>query len=231
MRLAIIPARGGSKRIPRKNIKIFAGQPMIAWSIRTAIKSQCFDRIIVSTDDEEIAEVARLHGAEVPFMRPNELSDDHTGTIPVVAHAVQWQSAQSIPASQVCCIYPTAPFMLASDLQRSLEVLENTGVDYVFSITSFPYPPQRAIRITHDHRVQMIHPECLNSRSQDLEQHWHDAGMFYWGKAEAWLNHTPLFSSHAAPMCLPRFRVHDIDTDQDWQEAEFLFDYISKRVE
>lgn len=223
MRLAVIPARGGSKRIPRKNIKPFCGQPMIAWSIQAAIQSQCFDRIIVSTDDPEIAQVAQAHGAEVPFMRPSELSDDHTGTIPVIAHAVQWQNATGVKTTQVCCIYATAPFVQASDLQRGLQLLQSTGADYAFSVTSYAFPIQRAIRITPAHRIEMFQPEHFTTRSQDLDEAWHDAGQFYWGQAQAWLAHKPLFSPDAAPVVLPRHRVQDIDTPEDWERAEWLF--------
>ncbi len=223
MRLAAIPARGGSKRIPRKNIKPFGGLPMIAWSIRAAIESRCFDRIIVSTDDQEIAEVAKAHGAEVPFMRPTELSDDHTGTIPVIAHAIDWQQQHGQAATEVCCIYATAPFVQACDLQRGLQVLQNSGADYAFSVTSYAFPIQRAIRITSEQRIDMFQPEHFNTRSQDLEEAWHDAGQFYWGKAQAWLQGKPLFSHDAAPVPLPRHRVQDIDTPEDWERAEWLF--------
>ena len=228
MRLAVIPARGGSKRIPRKNIKIFGGLPMIAWSIRAAIESQCFDRIIVSTDDAEITEVAEAHGAEVPFIRPPELSDDFTGTIPVIAHAIQWQNAQGVAARQVCCIYATAPFVQASDLQRGLQVLQSTGADYAFSVTSYAFPIQRAIRITPEQRVQMFQPEHFNTRSQDIEEAWHDAGQFYWGQAKAWLEHKPLFGQDAAPVVLLRHRVQDIDTLEDWERAEWMFKVLAQ---
>lgn len=228
MKLAVIPARGGSKRIPRKNIKPFGGLPMIAWSIRAAIESQCFDRIIVSTDDGEIAEVAKAQGAEVPFIRPPELSDDLTGTIPVIAHAIQWQNAQGAVASQVCCIYATAPFVQASDLQRGLQLLQSTGADYAFSVTSYAFPIQRAIRITPEQRVQMLQPELFNTRSQDLEEAWHDAGQFYWGQAKAWLEHKPVFGQEAVPVVLPRHRVQDIDTLEDWERAEWMYKVLAQ---
>ena len=227
MRLAVIPARGGSKRIPRKNIREFSGKPMIAWSIEAALQSRCFDRIIVSTDDEEIAEVVRAHGAEVPFMRPAELSDDYTGTTPVVAHAINWINQHGRAASEVCCIYATAPFIQASDLQRGLEVLETTGADFAFSVTSFAFPIQRAIHITPEQRVEMFQPEHFSTRSQDLEEAWHDAGQFYWGKAQAWLDNKPLFSG-AAPVILPRHRVQDIDTPEDWLRAELMFGALNQ---
>jgi len=223
MRLAIIPARGGSKRIPRKNIKPFGGQPMLAWSIDAARQSGCFDRILVSTDHPEIAEVARAHGAEVPFVRPLELSDDHTGTIPVIAHAIGWQNAQGKQVSQACCIYATAPFVRAQDLKHGLEVLESSGADYAFSVTSYAFPIQRAVRITPEQRISMFQPEHFNTRSQDLEEAWHDAGQFYWGKANAWLAGLPLFSEGSTPIVLPRHRVQDIDTPEDWARAELMF--------
>lgn len=226
MRLAIIPARGGSKRIPRKNIKPFGGKPMIAWSIAAAQQSGCFDRIIVSTDDAEIAQVAQAHGAEAPFVRPPELSDDHTGTIPVIAHAIAWQNAQGQAVSQACCIYATAPFVQSEDLQRGLSVLQTSGARYAFSVTSFAFPIQRALRITPEQRVAMFQPEHFDTRSQDLEEAWHDAGQFYWGEASAWLAGKPLFSQDAAPVPLPRHRVQDIDTPEDWQRAEWLFKAI-----
>jgi N-acylneuraminate cytidylyltransferase len=223
MRLAVIPARGGSKRIPRKNIKMFAGKPMIAWSVESAVKSGCFDRIIVSTDDEEIASVARGYGADVPFMRPAELSDDHTATIPVIAHAIRWHQQNGQSPTEVCCIYATAPFVSSQDLKRGLDLLQATGCDYAFSVTSFAFPIQRAIRITADSRVEMLDATQFNTRSQDLEETFHDAGQFYWGRTEAWLGGMPIFSAGAAPVVLPRHRVQDIDTQEDWERAEWMF--------
>ncbi|GAB3459591.1 pseudaminic acid cytidylyltransferase [Massilia terrae] len=228
MKLAVIPARGGSKRIPRKNIKQFAGKPMIAWSIEAALRSDCFDRVIVSTDDAEIADVARHHGAEVPFIRPANLADDHTGTIPVVAHAVQWQANHGPAVDAVCCIYATAPFVQPADLRQGLEVLQRSGTAYAFSVTSFAFPIQRALRIGADKRVEMFQPEHFNSRSQDLEEAWHDAGQFYWGRAEAWLAGKQLFGRDAAPVVLPRYRVQDIDTPEDWERAEWMFTALSR---
>ena len=223
MRLAVIPARGGSKRIPGKNIKAFGGLPMIAWSIRAAIHSQSYDRIIVSTDDEEIASVAKEYGADVPFERPGYLADDHTGTIPVIAHATDWQNQHGPAVTQVCCIYATAPFIQAADLQRGLQALQSTGADYAFSVTSYAFPIQRAIRITAEQRVAMFQPEHFSTRSQDLEEAWHDAGQFYWGKATAWLAQKPLFSHDSVAVPLPRYRVQDIDTPEDWHRAELMF--------
>ena len=223
MKLALIPARGGSKRIPRKNIKLFCGKPMIAWSIESAQQSGCFDQVVVSTDDAEIAEVARQYGAQVPYMRPAALSDDHTGTTAVVAHAINWFAAQGNTPEQVCCLYATAPFVSAGDLCRGLSVLTETGADYAFAVTSYAFPIQRAIRITPAGRVEMFSPEHFNTRSQDLEEAYHDAGQFYWGHANAWLANKMIFSAASAPVKLPRHRVQDIDTPEDWLRAEWLF--------
>lgn len=223
MDLAVIPARGGSKRIPRKNIKSFCGKPIIAWSIEAALASGCFDVVMVSTDDEEIAAVARQWGAEVPFTRPQSLSDDLTGTLPVVHHAVEWYADRGQRPGTACCVYATAPFVTAEDLRRGREVLAETGADYAFSVTSFPFPIQRAVRITARGRVEMYQPEHAGTRSQDLEEAFHDAGQFYWGNAAAWCAEKPLFSAASAPVVLPRHRVQDIDTQEDWFRAEWMF--------
>jgi len=231
MKLAIIPARGGSKRIPRKNIKPFAGKPMIAWSIEAALTSGCFDRIIVSTDDAEIADVARAHGAEVPFIRPPELSDDHTGTIPVVAHAVGWMGQHVGHVELACCLYATAPFVQAQDLRQGFDLLQRSGAQYAFTVTNFAAPIQRSFRITGQQRIEMLNPAQFNTRSQDLEEAYHDAGQFYWGRAQAWLAATPLYSEFTTPLVLPRYRVQDIDTQNDWIRAELMFELLSPSSE
>ncbi|MBK3807302.1 pseudaminic acid cytidylyltransferase [Stutzerimonas stutzeri] len=228
MRLAVIPARGGSKRIPRKNIKLFCGKPMIAWSIEAALQSGCFDQVVVSTDDAEIAEVARQHGADVPFTRPAELSDDYTGTVPVIRHAIEWFTQQGRTVEQVCCLYATAPFVTAQDLNRGMQVLQGDDCDYAFSVTSYAFPIQRAIRINGQGRVEMFNPEHFNTRSQDLEEAFHDAGQFYWGRAAAWLQGKQIFSPDALPVLLPRHRVQDIDTPEDWARAEWLFKAMTR---
>lgn len=221
MRVAVIPARGGSKRIPRKNIKPFCGEPMITWSIKAAQDSGCFDRIIISTDDLEIADVAKHYGAEVPFTRPADLSDDHTGTTPVIRHATEWLSQNGPSPDAVCCIYATAPFIRASDIRDGLTALE--GCDYAFSVTSYAFPIQRAVRITPQNRVEMFAPDEFQTRSQDLEEAYHDAGQFYWGTAAAWLEERPIFGAASTPIILPRHRVQDIDTVEDWITAEWMF--------
>jgi len=229
MRLAVIPARGGSKRIPRKNIKDFCGKPMIAWSISAALQCGCFDEVIVSTDDAEIADVARQWGASVPFMRPAVLADDHTGTIPVVRHAIEWFGHDRQP-SQVCCIYATAPFVQADDLRRGLDILMANDCNYAFSVTSYPFPIQRAIRILDTERVEMFYPEHFNTRSQDLEEAWHDAGQFYWGRTSAWQEDPAFFTPASMPVRLPRHRVQDIDTAEDWLRAEWLFKSMQREA-
>ncbi|APG88035.1 acylneuraminate cytidylyltransferase (plasmid) [Sinorhizobium americanum CCGM7] len=223
MNLAVIPARGGSKRIPRKNIKQFAGKPMIAWSIEAAIESGRFDRLIVSTDDEEIADIARQSGADVPFLRPAELSDDYATTSDVIRHAISWLAENGTMPERVCCIYATAPLLRASDIARGFDLLEERGADFVFSATSYAFPVQRAIRLTPEGRVEMLMPEQFSTRSQDLDELYHDAGQFYWGRSEAWLSNKPVFSSIATPLILPRYRVQDIDTPDDWLRAELMF--------
>ena len=228
MNICVIPARGGSKRIPRKNIKEFCGKPMIAWSIEAAIFSKCFERIIVSTDDAEIADVAKKFGAEVPFIRPAELADDYVGTTAVIAHAAQWQNEHGAAPDNVCCVYATAPFVQAKDIIRGLSLLLNSKTDFAFSVTSYGFPIQRAIRITRENRVEMLQPEHSNTRSQDLNETWHDAGQFYWGKTSAWLERKMLFSSSATPVILPRHRVQDIDTLEDWARAELMFSTIAE---
>jgi pseudaminic acid cytidylyltransferase len=222
-RVAVIPARGGSKRIPGKNIRPFCGKPMIAWAIAAARASGCMDRILVSTDSPEVARIAMDCGAEVPFMRPAELSDDHTGTVPVIAHAVQWLQESGVQPASVCCIYATAPFLQAGDLREGLARLESTGCDYAFSVTSYPFPIQRAIRISPAGRVQMFQPQHLQTRSQDLEPAYHDAAQFYWGRAQAWREARPIFAAGSVPVLLPRQRVQDIDTPEDWERAELMF--------
>jgi len=231
MNLAVIPARGGSKRIPRKNIKPFCGRPMIAWSIEAAGDSGCFDRIIVSTDDNEIAAMAEKCGAEVPFMRPAELSDDYTGTTAVVAHAVDWQKQNGQSPVNVCCLYATAPFVDPQELKHGLSLLEQGDCDFVFSVTSYAFPIQRAIRITNAGRVEMFYPEYFCTRSQDLEEAYHDAGQFYWGKESAWLEGKAIFGPHSVPIVLPRSRVQDIDTPEDWERAERMFEAMRAKAD
>ena len=223
MNLAVIPARGGSKRIPKKNIREFCGKPIIAWSIEAAIESGCFDRVIVSTDCAEIADVAKGYGAEVPFVRPEELSDDYVGTSDVVSHAIEYFAGHGFSYDYACCLYATAPFVTGQSLRRGFEQILAHRAAYAFTVTSFPYPIQRALKIQSTQRVEMFYPEYFEARSQDLEGAYHDAGQFYWGKKSAWLQAQPLFSLDSVPVVLPRNQVQDIDTEEDWTLAEALF--------
>lgn len=219
--IAIIPARGGSKRIPRKNIKLFAGKPMIAHAIGAAQASGLFSHIVVSTDDGEIADIARREGAETPFMRPPGLADDHTPTVPVVAHAIEVCEALGWRVDSVCCIYPGVPFIQTGDLVSALELLRDSGADYVFPVAEFPSAIQRALRRTLDGHMSPFHPEFELTRTQDLEAAYHDAGQFYWGTRAAWLSN-PRIHSNAAGLVIPNWRVVDIDTLEDWRRAELF---------
>lgn len=229
MKLCVIPARGGSKRIPRKNIKSFNGKPMIAWSIEAAKASGLFDRIIVSTDDAEIAEVAKQWGADVPFIRPEVLSNDHTGTTPVIAHATQWALDQGMDVEAVCCIYATAPFVQVGDLKHGWQALTSGDWDYAFAVTDFAAPIFRAFKQLDEGGVEMFFPEHFATRSQDLPVALHDAGQFYWGRPAAWLEDKRIFDQRSKPIEIPRWRVQDIDTQEDWEKAEWMFKAMQAR--
>lgn len=222
--VAIIPARGGSKRIPRKNIKSFLGKPMIAYSIETAKASGLFDRIIVSTDDEEVASVARQYGAEIPFIRPRELSDDFTGTAAVVNHCIEWLKESGSTFDFVCCIYATAPFVQSKYLKQGIDALVSSDHEYSFSITSFPFPIQRAVQII-DGLIYSVSVEDMQKRSQDLTETYHDAGQFYWYKMKD-SKGVPSSPECAIPVILPRYFVQDIDTEEDWDRAEAMYEVL-----
>jgi len=218
--VAIIPARGGSKRIPRKNLKPFDGVPMIVRSIRTALDCGLFDQVVVSTDDQEIADVARAHGAQVPFVRPVELADDFTGTAAVIVHAL----SQLPIFDYVCCIYATAPLLQAKYLHQGHELLvQHPDKSFAFSVTGFGFPVQRALTLDEQGALTSLYPEFRNTRSQDLPEAYQDAGQFYWGRTEAWLRGDVLFSPASLPVILPRHLVQDIDTLEDWKRAEYLY--------
>ncbi len=222
MKIAVIPARGGSKRIPRKNIKDFCGKPMIAWSIAAAKASGLFEHIIVSTDDAEIAKIAVQWGAEAPFTRPAELSNDYAGTTEVMAHAIQWALGQDWPITAACCIYATAPFVQIDDLKQGLEALESGDWEYAFTATDFVAPVHRSFKRRDNGGVEMLFPEHFSTRSQDLPSVLHDAGQFYWGHSAAWLKGKPIFSPHSTPIIIPNWRVQDIDDQSDWIRAELI---------
>lgn len=224
MSICIIPARGGSKRIPRKNIRDFCGKPIITWPIKAAIDSGCFDRIIVSTDDDEIAEMAESYGAEAPFRRDRELADDHTPTVPVIADAIK---RINIPdQTPVCCLYATSPFVTPTDLRAGLALLKETGAPFVLSVATYAFPIQRALRRDISGKVEMFDPSQMQTRSQDLEEAWHDAGQFYWGLTQSWISGRGIFELGAQGLALPRHRVQDIDTEEDWQRAERMMQVL-----
>lgn len=226
MRLAIIPARGGSKRIPRKNIRVFAGKPMIAYAIGAARACGLFDHVVVTTDDDEISEIARAHGAETPFTRPPELADDHTPTVPVIAHAIDACARIGWAADEVCCIYPGVPLIDPEDIARAHRLLQAGGAAYAFAVASFPTAIQRALRRGAHGRVSPFNPEFVSVRTQDLEPAYYDAGQFYWARAEAWLQGLNIHANGAG-IVLPEWRVVDIDTPADWERAEAMFAALS----
>ncbi len=221
MRIAIIPARGGSKRIPRKNIKPFAGKPMIAHAIDAALRSGLFTQVLVSTDDDEIAAIAREHGAQTPFVRPPELADDHTPTVPVIAHAITACEALGWEAELACCIYPGVPFLQTDDLAGGLTLLDQTGADYCFPVTEYPSAIQRALKRGADGRMAPFDASNELVRTQDLEPAYFDVGQFYWGRRSAWLNN-PRIHSSGVGLPIPSWRAVDIDTPDDWMRAEAI---------
>ena len=225
--ICIIPARGGSKRIPKKNIKDFFGKPLISYTIETALKSNLFEKVVVSTDDEEIATIAKKYGAEVPFIRPDKLSDDFTGTGAVISHALSFLQAQGENYDFVCNIYATAPLLQEKYLIEAYEKLKKSNAVNAFSVTSMPFPIQRTFKITSEERCEMFWPENFSKRSQDLEEAYQDAGQFYWKN----LNKEScdiIFGKDSIPIVLPRYLVQDIDTIEDWKRAEFMYKVINE---
>lgn len=229
MKICIIPARGGSKRIPRKNVKPFHGKPMIAYAVTAAHESNMFDKVVVSTDDEQIVNVALKYGAEVPFMRPAELADDHTPTVPVIAHAIQACESLGWEFLEVCCIYPGVPFLRGQDIFSAYTQMRDMGANYAFPVTSFPSPIQRAFRRLDDGSVKYFQPENAEKRTQDLESSYFDVGQFYWGKKDAWLDGRNIHLN-ATTIVIPEWRVVDIDTQADWERAELIYaTFFSKK--
>ncbi|WP_432463030.1 pseudaminic acid cytidylyltransferase [Agarivorans sp. QJM3NY_33] len=221
--LCVIPARGGSKRIPKKNIKDFCGKPMIAWSIEAAVQSQLFDEVIVSSDIQEIIAIAEHYGASAPFIRPKELADDYTGTTEVIKHAVDVVDPDRSLYSSICCLYATAPFICKESLRAGKQALNKALVQTSFSATSFAFPIQRAIKLCPTGGVEAFYPEFMAKRSQDLTEAYHDAGQFYWWRRAALENGASMFSTSSEAIILSRYQVQDIDTQEDWQMAEYLY--------
>lgn len=221
MKICVIPARGGSKRIPRKNIRSFCGKPMIAWAIDYALQSKLFERVIVSTDDQSIADVARAAGAETPFLRPAFLSDDLTPTVPVIAHAVEACQKIGWSIEYACCIYPCVPFLQTSDLVNAFALMQKNDALFSYPVTDYDHPIQRAMRRLPSGYMQFLQPENEIARTQDLEKTYHDTGQFYWGKAIAWTAQKKMHTAGIG-LIVPNWRVVDIDNDADWKRAELL---------
>lgn len=224
--LCIIPARGGSKRIPRKNIKDFLGKPIIAYSIEAAIKSNLFDEIMVSTDDTEIAEIAVKNGAKVPFLRSELTSNDFASTVDVLIEVVNNFNREGVSFDNACCLYPAAPLVKSIHLQKGFELLRSEKVDSVFPITSFSYPIWRGLRFGKENKIKMVWPEHLNSRTQDLEEVFHDAGQWYWFTVDGLLRNNKLFTDNSSALVLEPMEVQDIDTIHDWKIAELKYAYL-----
>jgi pseudaminic acid cytidylyltransferase len=227
--IAIIPARGGSKRIPKKNIKDFLGKPIIAYSIQLAVSSKLFDKVIVSTDDEEIKEVAIKYSAEVPFIRPKEISDDFTGTHEVIGHAVKWLEDNNEKLDYVCCIYPTAPLIQKDDLIKAYKIIKTGKWNSVMAATNFSYPIFRSFENLPNGGLKMFFPEHYSSRSQDLPEAYHDAGQFYWAKPEIWKEKPKGYDDKTSLIKIPNFRVKDVDTFDDWDSLEIIYKLLDKK--
>lgn len=225
--LAIIPARGGSKRIPRKNIKYFLGKPIIAYSIEAAIKSNLFDEIMVSTEDQEIAEVAIKYGAKVPFFRSNENADDFATLVDVLIEVVNQYKSRDKTYEYICCILPTAPLTTTKRIKEAFEKLVVEDLDSVLPVVEFSYPIFRALDFDENNKLNMIWPENLKTRSQDLKPAYHDSGSFYWAKCIAMLEQKKLFCKNSSAILLKDTEVQDIDNETDWKLAELKFKFVN----
>jgi N-acylneuraminate cytidylyltransferase len=223
MNVAIIPARGGSKRIPTKNIKPFLGKPIIAYSIQAAIDSQLFDEVMVSTDDEEIAAIANKYGAKVPFLRSGKNANDFATTVDVILEVIDSYKRQAKSFDNICCIYPTAPFVSIQKLNKSLDILKSKAFDSVFPVIQYGFPVQRSMRIFQENFIRMIQPAHMTTRSQDLEPTYHDAGQFYWLKTNKILLQNKLWTNCTGFIVVNELEAQDIDTETDWKIAELKY--------
>lgn len=229
--LCIIPARGGSKRIERKNIKEFAGKPIIAYSIEAALKSGCFSKVMVSTDDEEIADVARRYGAEVPFMRSAETANDFATTADVLFEVLDKYAESGIEFDAICCLYATAPFATSDRLREGHTLLNEGNCSAAFTCVEYSYPIQRSLAINADGHIGMKYPEYAKSRSQDLDKSYHDAGQFYFTTVKALRECGSLWGPDTLPIILPELEVQDLDTLQDWALAELKYEYLHGKAQ
>jgi len=229
--VCVIPARGGSKRIPHKNIKEFFGRPMISYSISAALESKLFERVIVSTDDDEIKKIALQCGAEVPFVRPADISDDYTPLAGVLSHSLEWLKSDGARVDAVCCILATAPFVSVDDVKAGYRLLLEGRGSAVIPVTTFPFPIFRALKVSPAGYLTMVWPEHELTRSNDLPETFHDAGQFYWLKVEDFLQSKRIYAKNALPLMIPRWRVQDIDTLEDWHRAEMIFSRMKESQE
>lgn len=226
-KICIITARGGSKRIPRKNIKNFCGKPIIAYSIEAAMTSQIFNTVMVSTDDEEIAQIAKQYGAAVPFLRSQENSDGYASTADVIIEVINEYQNLGIIFDNICCLYPTAPFVTSSNLREGHEMLYKNNFDSVFSVCTFSSPILRALKISSSKKIDMIWEENINKRSQDLQPTYYDAGQFYWLNTNSFLKDKKLFTNNSGGFIRPEMEVQDIDNYSDWKLAEIKFKILN----
>ena len=222
MRIAVIPARGGSKRIPRKNIKLFSGKPMISFAIEAAFGSGLFDEVIVSTDDEEISELAEKYNATTPFIRPANLADDYTPTVPVISHAIQELEKSGKIITAACCIYPCVPLIDEVDIRSSWQLLKKSSSFYSFPIAEFPSVVQRALKRNPNGVIDPFFPDYTKTRTQDLELAYYDVGLFYWGWRDAWVEQHEIHRNGVG-LVIPTWRAVDIDNSDDWTRAELMF--------
>lgn len=223
---AIITARSGSKRVPKKNIRDFCGKPIIAYSIEAAIESELFDEVMVSTDSEEIAEIAKKYGAVVPFMRSEKTSNDYADTTDVLNEVIEMYKEYGVIFDELCCIYPTAPFITPGKLKESYRLLQDVDVFNVISIVGFSFPPQRGMILNDNNFIEPVDLEGINSRSQDLPIIYHDCGQFYWMKTEKYLKNNDILNNHTRPYFISELEVQDIDNETDWKLAELKYKYM-----
>lgn len=228
MNIAIITARLGSKRIKNKNIKIFDNKPIIAFTIESAIKSNCFDKIIVSTNSLEIGNIAKKYGAEFPFIRPNNLATDNSPTSDVIIHAIN--SIKCTDETNICLLYPASPFILAKDLIRGNNMLDKNNVDFIIAVTNYPHPIQRAFTINENKIIKVLHSKNMKIRTQEFEPYYHDAGQFIWATAKTWINNIDIYSANNMGLVIPSYRSYDIDSEDDWKRAEIMFKYLQYKT-
>jgi len=226
--IAIIPARGGSKRIPRKNIRNFLGQPIIKYSIEAALASDLFDEVMISTDDREIANIAIKYGAVFPFFRSEKNSEDLSHIPDVIEEVLLEYKKRSIEYDYACCLYPTAPFITISNLKKAWKVIHNSGADSVLAITRFSYPIQRSLKTHEDGRLSMIWPKTIKIRSQDLTPAYHDTGQFFYLNVKAFLDKKKIYTDHTRYILIPESEMHDIDNEEDWKMAELKYKLLKK---